>query len=115
MLNSTVVDVVIEDQVPYLRTFDWEYINLSKCRRWMERNWMLSVYVSVIYVCVIFIVQSWMKNRQPFKLRKVLVAWNIMLAAFSIFGFLRTVPELIHINTSYGFHNSICARYLPNT
>jgi hypothetical protein len=110
MYNSTVIDVVVEDQVSYLRTYDWEYINLAKCRRWMERNWMLSVYASVVYVCLIFLLQHWMKDRPAFKLRKALVVWNIMLAAFSIFGFLRTVPELMYINSFYGFHLSICAR-----
>jgi len=110
-INSTVKDVIVEEQVSYLTTYNWEYINLSKCRRWMERNWMVSVYASVAYICVIFLLQAWMKNRPAYKLRKPLVVWNIMLAVFSIFGFLRTAPEIIYINMEYGFHLIICASY----
>jgi len=110
MYNSTVVDVVVQDHVSYLTIYDWEHINLAKCRRWMERNWTLSVYASLAYICLIFVGQVWMRNREPFQLRKLLLVWNIALAAFSIFGFLRTVPELLYITQVYGYHNSICSR-----
>jgi hypothetical protein len=110
MYNSTVVDVRVDFEVPYLTIYKWEYINLAQTRRWMERNWTLSVYASFAYICLIFVGQVWMRNREPFKLRKPLVAWNIALAVFSIFGFLRTVPELLHITQEYGYHSSICTR-----
>jgi len=111
--NSTVIDVDIVE-VSYISLYDWEYINLAKCRRWMERNWTLSIWASLGYIVLIFLGQEWMRNREPFKLRKVLVAWNLMLAAFSIFGFLRTVPELMYINTTHGVHFSICERHHHN-
>lgn len=111
MYNASFVgDVEVSFEVPYLTIYEWEYINLSQCRQWMEQNWKLSVYASLAYICLIFMGQGWMRHREPFKLRKQLVLWNIGLAVFSIFGFSRTVPELLHITQEYGYHSSICTR-----
>jgi len=107
-------EVFITD-VNYIHPFEWEHINLTKCRRWMADNWTLSVFASAVYIILIFAGQSWMKNRPAFQLRKLLVAWNIGLAIFSIIGFIRTVPELVHINGNFGFHFSICIREHHNT
>lgn len=113
MNNTTVYhnfrDVSVID-VSYIKPFDWEHINLSYCRRWMNKNWTLSIFASAVYIILIFLGQNWMKHRPAFKLRKLLVLWNISLAMFSIFGFIRTVPELVHINGTFGFHFSICIR-----
>jgi len=49
-----------------------------------------------------------MANRQPFQLRGPLVAWNIMLAVFSITGAARTFPEFIYTFSTQGFHHSLC-------
>lgn len=43
-----------------------------------------------------------------FQLRGPLIAWNTMLAVFSVMGALRTAPELIHVLRHYGLFHSVC-------
>lgn len=50
-----------------------------------------------------------MANRKPFKLRKALFLWNFALAAFSITGSIRFLPEIIHTLKNFGFHQSVCS------
>lgn len=95
----------------YLTVYQWEHFELRRWRKWMGANWTLSIYASVLYLLLIFSVQRLMRNRQPFQLRKALTCWNILLASFSIMGFLRTAPELFHVlKSEQGFHKSICIR-----
>ncbi|OXA47237.1 putative fatty acid elongation protein 3 [Folsomia candida] len=56
-----------------------------------------------------------MKTRKPFDLRKGLFAWNVALAVFSAFGFLRVFSELSDVLSGQnGFHRSICVRDMLN-
>lgn len=48
------------------------------------------------------------KSVQPFDLRRPLAVWNLCLAIFSLFGFLRTAPHLLNIIWSHGFYPSVC-------
>ena len=52
-----------------------------------------------------------MSTRPRFEMRRFLTAWNIMLAAFSIFGFARTLPEFLHVLFSIprGMYHSVCS------
>ncbi len=38
-----------------------------------------------------------------------LIAWNGLLAAFSLAGFLRTMPHLVFYGVRHGFYASVCA------
>ncbi|GFT62828.1 putative fatty acid elongation protein 3 [Nephila pilipes] len=49
-----------------------------------------------------------MHTREPFSLRKPLIIWNLFLAAFSIIGTSRVLPELVHVLKKQGFLYSIC-------
>lgn len=49
-----------------------------------------------------------MANRKPFKLRKVLLFWNLGLAAFSIMGTLRGLEEFFYVYKNFGFRFTIC-------
>lgn len=62
------------------------------------------------YLVGIFLLQRWMKNREPFELRKPLFAWNVLLAALSMIMFSRFLPEVLFINQKYGFYRSYCKR-----
>ncbi|XP_021962740.1 elongation of very long chain fatty acids protein 6 [Folsomia candida] len=105
------VEVSPVNDPSYLTVYTWEHFELTRWRLWMGRNWAWSLYASAIYVLAIFSVQRLMKNRQPFQLRGALTCWNLMLAAFSIMGFLRTAPELFHVlKNESGFYKSICVR-----
>ncbi len=50
-----------------------------------------------------------MSSRKPYKLRLALTLWNVSLAAFSIIGTLRTLPELIDVIREFGFAHSVCS------
>ena len=52
--------------------------------------------------------QIYMKNKPKFELRLWLAAWNMLLAAFSIFGAMRVLPELIYVIYRHGIKYSIC-------
>ncbi|XP_056636835.1 elongation of very long chain fatty acids protein 6-like [Diorhabda sublineata] len=91
----------------YLFNFESDFIH-KKTLKWMEENWTSSFYYVGLYVFVIFGGRYWMQNRPKFELRTLLVAWNLMLATFSIMGACRTLPEFTHILTHHGLYHSIC-------
>jgi len=113
-MNTTTSPRVMEDPLlnpPYLTVWAFEHFDLRAWRLWMGKNWTLSVVITILYLTLIFLGQLWMKNRGAFGLRKILVGWNLSLAIFSIFGTLRTGPELIYIlGQPNGFHLSVCRR-----
>lgn len=88
--------------------FEWKFDHIES-QQWMEENWTSAFYWIGIYMAIIFLGQSWMKDRPRFELRGPLVIWNFSLAAFSILGTYRTLPEIFHIlNRKNGFHHSVC-------
>jgi len=88
----------------YERNFD-----LSYWRKVFGEYWVVSVYFSAVYVVLVFGGIVLMEKRQPFKLNRLLTAWNVGLAAMSMWAFSRCLPEFLHILFgTNGFHNSIC-------
>ena len=75
---------------------------------WMKTNWTISLFISLIYVLIIFGLKLFMKERQEYKLKSVLILWNASLAIFSILGALRTLPEFIYTINEKGFKYSVC-------
>ncbi|CAK9806924.1 Elongation of very long chain fatty acids protein 6 [Anthophora plagiata] len=75
---------------------------------WMANNWTNGFYYCGIYMILIFGGQHYMSNRPKFELRGILTLWNTLLATFSIIGFTRTAPELIHVLRHNGFYYSVC-------
>jgi len=75
---------------------------------WMGVFWHTSFYWVAAYMLVIFGGQAYMANRPALKLRRALALWNTLLAAFSIAGALRTLPEMIHVLSKFGFYHSVC-------
>ncbi|GFS32878.1 elongation of very long chain fatty acids protein 6 [Nephila pilipes] len=93
----------------YSFIFDFErnfdiHLNIQ----WMNKHYHYVFYYIGLYLLVIFGVQAFMKNRSRFEVRKLLAAWNILLATFSILGMSRTLPELVHVLTKFGFAYSVC-------
>lgn len=74
----------------------------------MEQNWHYSVYVSIIYMLVIYSIQQFMRTREPFKLRKCLMVWNLALTVFSAAGSYYMVAEMYDSLYLKGFDNSVC-------
>lgn len=91
----------------YIFNFE-ETFSHHETKQWMMENWTNGFYYCGLYMILIFGGQLYMANRPRFELRGVLCLWNTLLATFSIIGFARTAPELIHVLRHHGLHHSIC-------
>lgn len=91
----------------YIFNFE-EKFSHHETKQWMMENWTNGFYYCGLYMILIFGGQHYMANRPRFELRGVLSLWNTLLAAFSVIGFARTAPELIHVLRHHGLHHSIC-------
>lgn len=91
----------------YVFNFEEEFIH-QDTRVWMMNNWTNCFYYCGIYMIFIFGGQHFMASRPRYELRGVLSLWNTLLASFSIIGFTRTAPELIHVLRNYGLYHSVC-------
>ncbi|XP_012272622.1 elongation of very long chain fatty acids protein 6 [Orussus abietinus] len=91
----------------YIFNFEEEF-KFQDTRIWMTNNWKNGFYYCGIYMVLIFGGQHYMASRPRFQLRGLLSLWNTLLATFSIIGFTRTAPELIHVLRNYGLYHSVC-------
>ncbi|XP_063982047.1 very long chain fatty acid elongase 6 [Diachasmimorpha longicaudata] len=91
----------------YVFNFEEEFIH-QDTRVWMTNNWTNVFYYVGIYMVLIFGGQYWMASRPRYELRGLLTLWNSLLATFSIIGFARTAPELIHVLRNHGLYHSVC-------
>lgn len=111
MSSSLKNDSSIEDAfVPkyfYMYDFEKTFVH-QKTRDWMTDNWITGFYYCALYLLIVFSLQRWMKNRSPYKLKKVLIVWNSGLAIFSIIGASRTLPEMLHVLKNFGIYHSCC-------
>ena len=62
----------------------------------------------VLYGVFIVAGQRYMKDRESWKWRKTLAAWNLFLAVFSGMGMLRTLPQLVHNLTTMSLRDNMC-------
>nr|XP_002740724.1 PREDICTED: elongation of very long chain fatty acids protein 6-like [Saccoglossus kowalevskii] len=94
----------------FRRQYDFER-NLVDTPSWhihMKHYWHYSIYTSVVYIILIFSIQRYMRDRPKFHLRGPLVAWNLVLAIFSMWGSVRTSLDLFIIIKEDGFYASVC-------
>ena len=75
---------------------------------WVKDNWHKSIIVALVYILLVFIFKYFMQSRQKFELRKLLVLWNLGLAAFSILGTIRVWPEFLYGLETYGIEYTVC-------
>ncbi|OWF47969.1 elongation of very long chain fatty acids protein 6-like [Mizuhopecten yessoensis] len=87
--------------------FEQQYDRVS-FREYMQRHWRDSFIYSAVYVLVVFSGKKWMENRPRYELRPYLALWSALLGVFSIFGAVRTVPELVSSVRDYGMEYSLC-------
>ena len=83
-------------------------VHVDAAMDWLNQHWTDSVWISGMYVALVFGGIRFMKERPALKLRALLGIWSSLLAAYSILGTLRTVPELYHSVTGHSFENSVC-------
>lgn len=95
----------------YFLFFERKYYILSYTKgslQWMRSNWWLSIVYSIFYIALVYFGQRLMKNREKFHLYRSLIAWNIILAVFSILGAIRFLPNFFTVLYNKGFVHSIC-------
>lgn len=97
----------ISPNYSFIFPFENKFEHLNT-RIWMINHWHTSFYAVGLYMILIFGGQAYMSTRPPFKLKRLLTLWNVTLALFSIFGFVRTFPELLHVLKSFGLPYSVC-------
>jgi len=70
--------------------------------------WWLAYAASAAYLVSLWGGIEYMKNKKAFDLKGPLALWNLILAAFSFIGMMRTVPWLLLMMTTYGWTYSLC-------
>ena len=91
----------------YVFKFEEDFDTPGK-RQWMRENWQTAFYYVGFYMIIIYAGQIYMQSRQRFELKHPLFIWNMFLATFSIWGAMRTLPELLYVLKEHGFHYSVC-------
>ncbi|GFT38557.1 putative fatty acid elongation protein 3 [Nephila pilipes] len=81
----------------------------------MVAHWHRAFYSIALYLITIFGLRAYMQSRTPFDLRKPLIVWNICLAAFSIIGTSRMLPEMFYVLKKYGLTFSVCNKSFADT
>lgn len=77
-------------------------------RIWMKNYWTVSILYAAVYIAAVHLGQRWMRNREKFHLYRSLVAWNILMALFSILGTVRFLPYFLNMLMNDGVVHSIC-------
>jgi len=89
------------------RFHDWR-----RADRWMADHYEVPAAFCVGYLVVIFVLQRAMRDRKPFDLSGSLFWWNFLLAAFSIFGAIATVPYIVQeVLHGAGASTDMCLYY----
>lgn len=87
--------------------FDDDYVESKG--EWMRMYWHTSIYYALVYVVLIFAGQAFMASRNRYDLRRPLIAWNFILAAFSILGTIRVWPEFVSALYTKGLTHTMCS------
>jgi elongation of very long chain fatty acids protein 6 len=100
----------------FIQAYDFEIFNIPNACESLIRNRSLMLTIVAAYLLSVFLSQKLMKNTKPLELRSSLFIWNILLAVFSVVGFLRTYPEPIHLllNEPSGIYKTICTYEVHN-
>ena len=91
--------------------FERKFFNpkfVNERRRWINENWYYSIVIAFIYISCVHGCQYLMRNREKFHLYRSLVAWNFIMAGFSILGTVRFVPYFWRTLTEKGLVYSVC-------
>ena len=93
--------------IPILHRLESHYPALVY-NKWFENYWTISVAIAAIYLILVFLGQQYMKNRNPFELRRPLFLWNVGLAVFSMYGTSIVIPSMYDILSNEGYVRSVC-------
>lgn len=88
----------------YERNFD-----ITPCIHWVQNYWWLSIVASILYTIGIRTMENSKLHIHRDQVRLPLLLWNGFLAASSIVGTIRTVPELVDVFYQKGWVDSVCS------
>lgn len=95
--------------------FDYEHtFNYYEKRNFLKENLQIPVLVNALYIACVFGIRRIMRSREPFRLKRLLVAWNFSLAVFSVIGSIRVIPFVLSFIQKNGFHDSCCVEPVVN-
>jgi hypothetical protein len=92
---------------PFYTEFEKNY-NIVPVLNWTKENYWVPFTAVTLYLAWCYFSPKVMKNRERFDLRYPLAYWNLLLAVFSAYGMIRTVPHMLYILTHNTFEESVC-------
>jgi len=96
-------------------TFEWEKkFDMEPPVEWMRENPYVPVVAVCLYVVFIGLGPGMMKNRESFGWRTALAMWNLFLSTFSIIGFTRVFPQLVHNYATMSVYENFCGQPVTN-
>jgi hypothetical protein len=84
------------------------YVPWRTAHLWVADHPEVPLLLSVAYLVGVFSIKRAMRDRPAFDLTTPLLAWNVLLAAFSLFGSLATVPHILRVIRSHGVTHDMC-------
>ena len=75
---------------------------------WMSRHWHWSIYYSMAYLVFIYLGQKWMRDREPYNLRRALCMWSTCLSVFSFYAIIRIYPHARRMVYLAGWEHAVC-------
>ncbi|XP_054165785.1 elongation of very long chain fatty acids protein 6-like [Oppia nitens] len=77
--------------------------------KWLHRNFFITFYISIGYLLTILLLSYWMSYcEKSYKLRSLLILWNILNAIFSIIATIRMVPNFVYQYKHKGLVATYC-------
>ena len=98
-------------QYPTLDAITTEWEKSFDCEppvEWMKKHHYVPVVAVSLYLMFIGIGPSMMKNRESLGWRKALALWNMFLSTFSVIGFVRVFPQLVHNYATKSVYENFC-------
>ena len=86
----------------------WNKDYVEELLRDVEQNRYLGIKIAFVYYVVCFGLKHYMKDRERYNLKTLLIVWNLGLALFSIAGIVRILPEFTYTLRVHGFDYSVC-------
>lgn len=87
----------------FQRTFDHR-----PASKWMEDHIEVPVFVIAAYIAMVFVGQDLMKNRVAWRMKPLVIVWNLLLSVFSIYGAYQLMPPFLNLLAKDGFKASVC-------
>lgn len=77
-------------------------------RDWMVENSWVPVVALLGYGVMIVVGKTYFRNRDAWSWRTTLALWNFGLSLFSVIGFCRVAPQLVHNLYHYSLSENLC-------